>query len=260
MLDRAGPLEGLTLLDLGAGDGLIGLGALDRVGPAGRVIFCDISDALLEQCRDAVRSRGSLDRADFVLARAEDLQTVADVSVDVVTARAVLLFVTDKPAAFSAMYRVLRPSGRIVLREPLGQLMFPEPDARLWGYDLRSALDLVVKVKAALSVLADPTFRAAMMDFDDRELARLAVEAGFQRVHAECHIVTEPGALIRADSVGGLLELAPDPTSPTLGEAVEASLTPGERQRFLARLDDAVRAGTAMRHTAFVYVRADKSA
>lgn len=260
LLDRSGPLEGATLLDLGAGDGLIGLGALDRVGPAGGVMFCDISEALLEQCREAVRSRGSLDRARFVVSRAEDLGSVADASVDVVITRAVLLFVADKRAACSAMHRVLRRGGRMVLREPLSRLMFPEPDERLWGYDLRSTLDLVAKVKAALSALADPTFRAAMMDFDDRDLVRLAVNAGFERVHAECHIVTEPGGLIRAGSARAMLELALDPTSPTLGEAVEASLTENEQRRFVAELDEAISAGTATRRTAFVYVRADKRA
>lgn len=31
--------DGARLLDVGAGDGLIGFGALDRMGPTGRVIF-----------------------------------------------------------------------------------------------------------------------------------------------------------------------------------------------------------------------------
>jgi len=260
LLERSVPLEGVTLLDLGAGDGLIGLGALDRVGPDGRVIFCDISEALLAQCREAVRSRGLLDRAGFVISRAEDLAAIEDGSVDVVITRSVLLFVADKQAAWRAMYRVLRPGGRISLREPVSRLMFPEPDERLWGYDLRGALESVVKVKAALWTLAEPRFRESMRDFDDRDLARLSEDAGFERVHVECHLVTEPGALVRADRAHDLLELAPDPTSPTLGEAVEASLTEDERRRFLAELDRAISAGTATRRTAFVYVRADKRA
>jgi SAM-dependent methyltransferase len=222
------------------------------------VIFCDISVSLLEQCREVVGSRGLLDRARFVASRAEDLAAVADTSVDVVTTRAVLLFVTDKRAAFSAMHRVLRSGGRVSLREALGRVMFPEPQERLWGYDLRSIPELVAKVKAGFTALEDPAFRAAIMEFDDRDLARLPVDAGFERVHAECHIVTEPGPLIPAESAHALLQMAPNPTSPTLGEAVEASLTENERQRFLAELDRASSAGKATRRIAFVYVRADK--
>jgi arsenite methyltransferase len=43
--------DGAVLLDVGAGDGLIGFGALDRVGPTGRVIFSDISRPLLDHCQ-----------------------------------------------------------------------------------------------------------------------------------------------------------------------------------------------------------------
>jgi arsenite methyltransferase len=51
VLAGAEPLEGATLLDVGAGDGLIGLGALDRVGPEGTVVFADVSPALIDECR-----------------------------------------------------------------------------------------------------------------------------------------------------------------------------------------------------------------
>jgi methylase of polypeptide subunit release factors len=53
---------GDTLLDVGTGDGLIAFGALERLGPAGRVIFSDISQDLLDHCRTAAAAEGLLDR------------------------------------------------------------------------------------------------------------------------------------------------------------------------------------------------------
>ncbi len=76
VLDAAEPLKGATLLDAGAGDGLIGLAALDRVGPDGTVVFSDVSEPLLEQCRALVAARGALARASFVPAAAEDLAPI----------------------------------------------------------------------------------------------------------------------------------------------------------------------------------------
>ena len=199
VLGHAEPLEGRTLLDVGAGDGLIGLGALDRVGPEGRVIFSDVSPALLERCREAVLSREALDRAEFVTAAAEDLAGIPDDSVDVATTRSVLIYVVDKPAAFASLYRVLRPGGRISLFEPINRLMFPEPDGRFFGYDLASVGEPGRASPRDLHGSERPAVRSAMMDFDDRDLARLAEEAGFDPVHVECHIDIERGGGDLAD-------------------------------------------------------------
>ena len=47
VLDRGRVDKGEVVLDVGAGDGLIAFGALDRVGPTGNVIFSDVSPDLL---------------------------------------------------------------------------------------------------------------------------------------------------------------------------------------------------------------------
>ena len=120
---------GDTLLDVGAGDGLIAFGALERLGPSGRVIFSDISADLVEHCRKAATAEELADRCRFVIAPADCLEGVDDGSVDVVTTRSVLIYVKDKAAALREFYRVLRPGGRISLAEPINVLMSPyDPD------------------------------------------------------------------------------------------------------------------------------------
>ena len=51
ILENAAVKEGETLLDVGAGDGLIAFGALDLVGETGRIVFSDISQDLLDYSR-----------------------------------------------------------------------------------------------------------------------------------------------------------------------------------------------------------------
>jgi len=87
ILDAAAIKQGDTLLDVGAGDGLIAFGALDRVGDQGHVIFCDISEPLLEHARSLAIEMGVVDRCSFVRASADDLSPLEDASVDVVTTR-----------------------------------------------------------------------------------------------------------------------------------------------------------------------------
>jgi arsenite methyltransferase len=259
LLRAAEPLQGATLLDVGSGDGLIGLGALDLVGPTGVVIFSEISPALLEHCRQAVAARGADDRARFLITSAEDLAEIPDASVDAVTVRAVLAFLADKPSAFAAMHRVLRPGGRISVREAIGQLMFPEPSERLWGYDLSEVIELNAKVKDALAALEDPEYRSAAMSFDDRDLAHFAETAGFERVHVECHIDIGPGSIMRRSSLRALLASAPTPTAPTLDEAVQAALSEAEQELFLSELERAIVEDKAVHRAALAHLTATKS-
>lgn len=255
ILDLAEPLDGATVLDVGGGEGLIGLKALERVGPHGRVVFSDISDALLEQSRRAVAARGLLDRAQFVSTRAEDLAEIADRSIDVATTRSVLIYVADKAQAFAALHRVLRPGGRISLFEPINRLMFPEPPDRFWGYEVGSVSHLADKVKATFDELEDPA-TAAMMDFDDRDLVRLAEAAGFGRVHLECHIDIEPDTPMHAVSLDALLDGAPNPLAPTVRESISAALTAPEQECFVTHLERAIAEDQPIRRSAVAYLTA----
>ena len=257
VLANAEPLEGATLLDVGTGDGLIGLEALTRVGPRGTVIFSDISDTLLGHVHAAVAARGLLERAQFVSTRAEDLAEVPSGSVDVVTTRSVLIYVSEKARAFGAIWRVLRPGGRISLFEPINRLMFPEPADRFWGYDVGAVSDLAEKVKASYGGLSEPA-SAAMLDFDDRDLVALAEAAGFGRIHLELHLDVETGTSMRAISIEALLDSAPNPLAPTARESIAAALTPDEQDRFVAGLRRAVEQGDRLRRSAVAYVVASK--
>lgn len=249
VLAGAGALDGATLLDVGAGDGLIALEALERVGPGGVVIFSDVSEPLLEHCRHAVADRGLLQRARFVRAGAEDLDGVPDASVDVVSTRSVLIFVDDKPSAFAAFRRVLRPGGRVSLFEPINRLMFPEPPGRLWGHDVSRVSALAAKVKARFGA-GEP----AMVGFDDRDLVQLAVDAGFDRVHLECHIDVGPDSVMGSVSFQALLDGAPNPNAPTLREAIDDALSQGEKALFLAELERAFGAGPPVQRMAGAYL------
>ena len=66
VLDNAGIGEGDVVLDVGAGDGLIAFGALERVGNLGAVIFSDVSQDLLDHARSLAEETGVIDRCSFI--------------------------------------------------------------------------------------------------------------------------------------------------------------------------------------------------
>ena len=238
VLDRAAIRPGDTVLDVGTGTGLIGLAALDRVGPRGRVIFSDISVPLLEECR----RRADPDRSTFVQAAADDLSPVPDATADVATTRSVLSYVARKQDAFAELHRVLRPGGRLSIFEPINSYARSET---ILGLDPAPVADLVAKIRAAYAAIApgpDP-----MLDFDERDLVRWAREAGFTEVRLDYRAEADvPGPPIA--NWPAVRRTAPNPLVPTYGEVLDRALTPAERDRFDAYVVSVADAPT--RHTA----------
>src|SRR5579875_866773 len=148
VLDGAHVREGDTVLDVGAGDGLIAFGAVEYVGEEGTVIFSDVSQDLLDHARTLAEEMGVLERCRFVRASADDLSPFGDASVDVVTTRSVLIYVADKRGAFREFYRVLRPGGRLSIFEPINSFGHPEPPNCYIGYDVSPVAEIASKVRA----------------------------------------------------------------------------------------------------------------
>jgi ubiquinone/menaquinone biosynthesis C-methylase UbiE len=243
-----------VVLDVGVGDGLIAFGALPLV-PRGRVIFSDISQDLLDHDREIAVQLGIGGRTDFVRAPAQDLSPIPDASIDVVTARSVLIYVGEKARAFREFHRVLRPRGRVSIFEPINNY-FPDDPTDFWGFDAEPVSDLVEKVWAAQEPDAsrdeDP-----MMNFDERDLLRCAEDAGFEEVHIDLVVDVEPGSWVL--DWDRLLALAPNPNAKTPGEVISETLTPEEAGRFEAHLRPLVDSGRGIKRSAFAFLQARKA-
>ncbi|HEX5996978.1 MAG TPA: methyltransferase domain-containing protein [Jiangellales bacterium] len=252
VLDRADLASDDILLDVGCGTGLIGFGALDRLGPNGRVIFSDVSGDLLDECR---RGAGGDERCTFVQASAEDLASIPDASVDVVTTRSVLIYCERKATAFGEFFRVLRPGGRISLFEPINRFSLQHPDG-LFGLRESPVDDLLAKIREVYWGGGDTDAQRSMVDFDERDLLDWAVTAGFEAVQleyrAEVGVPDEPITDWEA-----LKRAAPNPLAPTYGEAIASALTEDERERLDAHIAALAAARTPTRRTlATAFLRA----
>lgn len=103
--------EGDVVLDLGSGAGIDLLIAARRVGPSGRVIGVDMTDAMLERARANVGAAG-FDNVEVRKGLIEHLP-VESGSVDWVISNCVINLSPDKPAVFAEIARVLKPGGRM---------------------------------------------------------------------------------------------------------------------------------------------------
>jgi arsenite methyltransferase len=256
VLDKAELAPGQTLLDVGTGDGLVGFGALDRLGAGGRVIFSDISADLLDRCRKIAASEDVLDRCGFIQTSADRLDGVPDASVDVVTTRSVLIYVKDKLTALTQFHRVLRPHGRISLFEPVNALMSVADPDLFSGYDVTPVRDLADRVEAVYAAIQPPG-EDPMLDFDDRDLVRLARQAGFPEVRLELQVSVRA----RKDPApwDRFMRTAGNPLVPTFAQALDQALSRTDAARFADHLRPLVEAGRGVDRTALAYLTATKN-
>jgi len=126
---------GETVLDVGSGAGFDCFIAGQEVGPTGKVIGVDMTEAMLDKSRDIAQQMG-LDQVEFRHGFAEELP-VPDASVDVAISNGVINLCPDKYKAFDEIFRTLKPGGRLYLADIV--VHKPVPDAAKANVDLWTA-------------------------------------------------------------------------------------------------------------------------
>jgi arsenite methyltransferase len=107
--------KGMTVLDLGCGAGIDVFLAAREVGPTGKAIGVDMTDAMLERAL-LNKSKLGMQNAEFRKGEIEQLPVDSD-SIDRVISNCVINLVPDKAKAFAEIHRVLRPGGSFTVSD-----------------------------------------------------------------------------------------------------------------------------------------------
>lgn len=176
-ISLSGVRSGQHVLDIAGGTGDLAKVFSREVGRNGHVVLSDINAAMLEVGRERLINAGC-NNVDFVLANAETLAPFDDESFDLVTISFGLRNVTDKDAALKAMYRVLKPGGRLLILEFSKPVFEPLSKA----YDLYSftALPLMGKIIANDSESYKYLAESIRMHPDQQTLKQMMQQAGFE--------------------------------------------------------------------------------
>jgi len=116
VVDMAGIRPGQQVLDLAGGTGDLTRLMAARTGKQGGIVLSDINAAMIRNGRARLLDHGVAGNVCFVQANAEQLP-FADNHFDCITIAFGLRNVTDKQAALGAMYRCLKPGGRLLILE-----------------------------------------------------------------------------------------------------------------------------------------------
>jgi ubiquinone/menaquinone biosynthesis C-methylase UbiE len=171
VLDNARLRTTDSVADIGAGTGLLTLGAADRA-PEGDIFAIDVSVDALEELR-----RVSAAPNVFFLIGSADVLPLPNGSLDVIVTRSVLIYVRDKSEAAREFFRTLRPGGRLSIFEPINRRNTRLADV----VDFGELNDRVTEWERAR--YGDPD--DPMLNFDEQDLEQAFNDAGFTDIRTD---------------------------------------------------------------------------
>jgi SAM-dependent methyltransferase len=133
LIDRARPVPGERVIDVGCGSGATTIAFARKIAPSGHVFGIDISGPMLERARQSAPRELPID---FALADAT-VYPFDPASFDLLASRFGVMFFADPALSFANMRKALRPSGRLAFacwREPRENPFFMAPLAAAYQH------------------------------------------------------------------------------------------------------------------------------
>lgn len=179
-IGQSGVRSGNRVLDVAGGTGDLAIKFAERVGSGGGVVIADINAAMLDAGRRKLADHGIAANVEFVQADAENLPFPDD-HFDCVSIAFGLRNVTRKDAALAAMFRVLKPGGRLLVLE-FSRPVFPGLSRVYDAYSFS-----VLPFMGRLIANDEDSYRYLVESIrkhpDQETLKGMMEAAGFERVH-----------------------------------------------------------------------------
>ncbi|MCB1763884.1 MAG: bifunctional demethylmenaquinone methyltransferase/2-methoxy-6-polyprenyl-1,4-benzoquinol methylase UbiE [Gammaproteobacteria bacterium] len=177
-VELAGIRPGQRVLDLASGTGDLAARFAGLTGPDGLVVMSDINAAMLTQGRLKMADQGLVGNLVYAQINAEHIP-FSDNTFDCITIGFGLRNVTNKPLALEAMYRALKPGGRVLVLEfsrPVNRPLKTVYD--IYSFKLLPLLGrLVANDERSYRYLAE----SIRMHPDQEQLRQMMEEAGLEK-------------------------------------------------------------------------------
>ncbi|MFQ5452982.1 MAG: arsenite methyltransferase [Candidatus Zixiibacteriota bacterium] len=169
--------KGEVVLDLGSGSGLDLILAANKVGDEGKVIGLDMTQEMIETCRNNLE-RAGIKNAELRQGEIEKMP-VNDSEVDWIISNCVINLSPDKKKVFAEAYRVLKPGGQMMISD-IVTLGLPDEyrnDIMAWVGCIAGAVDEDEYIKLVKDTGFSEVEIKGKMIYNSQSLSTLANDA-----------------------------------------------------------------------------------
>ena len=173
-VERLQPARGSRVLDVCCGSGASALHAAEMVGPTGSVLGVDLAENMLELARKKAAER-EIRNTEFRVGDILDLR-LHEAQFHAVVCVFGIFFVPDMPAAIRALWRVIRPAGKLAITT-WGPRFFEPATTAFWNA-VREVRPDLYKGFNPWDRICDPASVRALLHEGGIEHAEVIAEAG----------------------------------------------------------------------------------
>jgi ubiquinone/menaquinone biosynthesis C-methylase UbiE len=250
ILDRAKIKEGDTIIDIGAGSGLLSFGAYERLNGKARFIISDAFQDCVDECRRVAKECGIEDTMEFMLIDASKIN-LPENSVDVIVMRSVLVHILEKSRVISEFYKILKENGRVSIFEPI--LRRNTKYYELINPDNFPNYKKIKEIE--LKIMQDNN--DSLVNFDEETLEKDFQNAGFKNIDIRMSVETSSYE-VYSNMIDPWFNMPPSPNKPTVKEKFMEFMPEKEVNNFIEMLKDELEGQTITLHSPVVFIYAEK--
>lgn len=238
------------ILDVGTGTGLLAFGAYELLGGTGLVIASDKFSDCVYECQQ-IAKLSKIEKGFQTLVTPAEKIDLPDNYADKIVMRSVLVHILDKQTCIDEFYRVLKPSGKVVLFEPI-------MSSNTKYYDL-IAPDLITNFDKFKEIEYEITHKNddPITNFDENTLKEMFEKSGFSQVDVQIEVVKST-YVAKADVIPNWFDAKPSPGALSLKDKFLKYVTEEEFNLYLSEIQNALSEKELTIKTNSVYITAQK--
>lgn len=239
-----------TVLDIGCGTGLLAFKALELQECQGKVIFSDMFQDCLDDCRKLLYEMNITKGFQMLQSPVEHLALPAS-SVHKAVMRSVLVHVTNKQPAISEIYRVLKAGGKFCAFEPVIR-----SNTRYWEILDPAYIDRYEDFKKVENEIMENPLDS-LCNFDEKTIKTNLEIAGFTVPDVKLQEVRSQ-YVVQSNMVKEWFINPPSPDKPSTKQRFMGYFEEATVEQFMKQVEEYLTGRTILLKTNAVFINATK--